>query len=55
MEGQEEALEDPLVFLAQPDSIALNREYAARNGLNLGDNLELQTAVDSNDSPCAVC
>ncbi len=38
-------IEDPLLFLAQPDSICLTREFAQRNGLKLGDGIELNTAL----------
>jgi putative ABC transport system permease protein len=31
--GEEAIIEDPLVFLAQPDSIMVTREFAQRNGL----------------------
>ncbi len=37
------ALEDPLLFLSQPDSVMLTREFAARRGLGEGDAIELQT------------
>ena len=36
-------LDDPLVFLARPDSIALTRPFAAAHGLALGDRFELAT------------
>src|SRR5437763_234074 len=36
-------LDDPLVFLARPDSIALARPFAAAHGLALGDRFELAT------------
>jgi len=36
-------LEDELVFLNQPDSIAVTRAFAARRGLGLGDALTLDT------------
>ncbi len=35
--------DDPLVFLAQPDSVALTRAFAARHGLAIGDRLVLET------------
>src|SRR6266516_3812438 len=38
-------LDDPLVFLARPDSIALARPFAAAHGLALGDRIELATPV----------
>src|SRR5881296_2378913 len=38
-------LDDPLVFLARPDSIALARPFAAAHGLALGDRIELGTPV----------
>ena len=31
--GDEAVVDDPLVFLAQPDSLIVTREFAARNGL----------------------
>src|SRR2546422_2304716 len=36
-------VDDPLVFLARPDSIALARPFAATRGLEPGDRLELAT------------
>ena len=36
-------VDDPLVFLARPDSIALARPFAAARGLEPGDRLELAT------------
>src|SRR5213593_4611290 len=36
-------VDDPLVFLARPDSIALARPFAATRGLGRGDRLELAT------------
>ncbi len=41
--ADEDAVEDPLVFLAQPDSIIVSRQFAARNGLKIGDRLKLGT------------
>jgi len=41
--GDEAIMDDPLVFLAQPDSIMISREFAARNGLELGSKLVLRT------------
>ena len=37
------AIDDPLVFLSQPSSIALTREFAARKGLTLDSAVELVT------------
>src|SRR5262245_32770909 len=37
------ALEDPLAFLSQPDSVMLTHEFAARHRLVEGDDIELQT------------
>ncbi len=45
MEGNEDAVSDPLTFLAQPDSIIVAREFAARNGLKEDSPLEMITAV----------
>ncbi len=38
-----DTIDDPLVFLAQPDSLLVTREFAARHGLGLGSRLPLQT------------
>ena len=34
--GDEEIMDDPLVFLAQPDSLIVTRDFALRNGLSSG-------------------
>ncbi len=41
--GGEDVLDDPLVFLAQPDSICITEEFAARKGLKLDDKIRLET------------
>jgi putative ABC transport system permease protein len=38
------AIADPLLYLAQPNSILLSRSYASRNNLRIGDQLSLFTA-----------
>jgi len=43
LEGDEEIVEDPLLFLAQPDSLIVSREFAARNGLGINSRLALST------------
>jgi putative ABC transport system permease protein len=43
--GDEAVIEDPLVFLARPDSIILTREFAERNRLAVGDELALGTVL----------
>ncbi len=43
-ESEEDAIEDPLVFLAQADSIVLARDFANRNGLGVGDHISFGTA-----------
>jgi putative ABC transport system permease protein len=43
--GDEAVVDDPLVFLAQPDSIIITKEFAARNKLSVGDKLTLSTMV----------
>src|SRR5205809_1720003 len=45
MEGQDETVSDPLIFLAQPDSIIISREFAARNSLKDDDAIQLVTAL----------
>ncbi len=44
-EGDEAIIEDPLVFLAQPDSLMVSRDFAARNGLAINSRLPLKTMV----------
>lgn len=43
--GDEAVVDDPLVFLAQPDSIIITKEFAARNRLQVGDRVTLSTMV----------
>ena len=44
-DGDEAVLDDPLVFLAQPDSIIVTKAFADRNGLSAGSRLPLATTV----------
>ncbi len=41
--GEEAIVEDPLVFLAQPDSLIVTREFAERNKLGIGGRIPLGT------------
>src|SRR5689334_5410961 len=41
--GDEAVIDDPLVFLAQPDSIILSREFADRNHIAVGGRVALGT------------
>jgi putative ABC transport system permease protein len=44
LESADDALiEDPLVFLAQPDSLMVSADFARRNGLRLNDKIPLET------------
>jgi putative ABC transport system permease protein len=43
--GDEAIVDDPLVFLAQPDSIIITKEFADQNGLSVGSRLTLSTMV----------
>jgi putative ABC transport system permease protein len=43
--GQDAVVDDPLVFLAQPDSIIVTKEFADRNHLTVGSALTLSTMV----------
>ncbi len=38
-----DAVEDPLIFLAQPDSLILTRAFADRNGIAVGSQLSFET------------
>src|SRR4051812_28698582 len=41
--GDDAVIDDPLIFLAQPDSIILAKEFADKNGITLGSRLPLGT------------
>src|SRR5437764_15406518 len=43
--GDEAVVDDPLVFLAQPDSIIVTKEFAERSGASIGRELTLATAL----------
>src|SRR5438132_2680262 len=43
--GEESVIDDPLVFLAQPDSIILSKEFADKNGIAVGARVTLGTAA----------
>ena len=38
-----DAIDDPLVFLAQPDSLILTSAFAARNGISVGSRISFET------------
>jgi putative ABC transport system permease protein len=42
-EGTDEAIDDPLVFLAQPDSLIVTRTFAEKNGLQLNSRVPMRT------------
>jgi putative ABC transport system permease protein len=41
--GDQDVVDDPLVFLAQPDSLIVTRDFAQRNGLTVGSRVTMQT------------
>jgi putative ABC transport system permease protein len=41
--GDEDVIDDPLIFLAQLDSLIVTRDFATRNGLSTGSKLALDT------------
>ena len=41
--GEDAVIDDPLVFLAQPDSLMVTREFAERNGLTIGTKVPMRT------------
>ena len=45
LNDEEGSIDDPLVFLAQPDSLMLARSFAARHGLTVGSQIVLGTAL----------
>ena len=47
--GEAAILDDPLVFLAQPDSIMVSTTFAERNGLTIGSRVPLETSEGPKD------
>ena len=43
--GDEAVIDDPLVFLAQPDSLIVSREFADKNGFGVNSRVSLGTAL----------
>ncbi len=41
----DDVIDDPLVFLAQPDSIVVTRQFAERNGLKINSRLVMRTML----------
>ncbi|MBM3812790.1 MAG: FtsX-like permease family protein [Acidimicrobiia bacterium] len=39
----EDVIDDPLIFLAQPDSMIVSKQFAGRNGIERGGKLKLET------------
>jgi putative ABC transport system permease protein len=46
-QGAGEVIEDPLTFLAQPDSVVVTRTFAASRGLGLGDHVTVVAPTGS--------
>ena len=51
--GDEAMIDDPLVFLAQPDSSSSRSEFAEQNGLAVGGRLTLRRWTATRRSPSA--
>ncbi|HUK34197.1 MAG TPA: FtsX-like permease family protein [Vicinamibacterales bacterium] len=43
-DGDDDVIQDPLIFIAQPDSLILSKEFADRNHIKVGARLPLGTA-----------
>jgi len=43
IQSDDETIHDPLEFLAQPDSLIITSEFAARTGLHIGSSFSMQT------------
>ncbi len=43
MEGADDGVDDPLIFLAQPDSLMLSRKFAEANGIERNQKMSLDT------------
>jgi putative ABC transport system permease protein len=41
--GEEDVIDDPLIFLAQPDSLIITRDFADRNGISSGGKVAFDT------------
>jgi len=41
--GDQDVVDDPLVFLAHPDSLIVTRDFAQRNGVTVGSRIAMQT------------
>jgi putative ABC transport system permease protein len=41
--GDQDVIDDPLIFLAQPDSLIVTRDFADRNGLSTGGKIAFDT------------
>jgi putative ABC transport system permease protein len=41
--GDQDVIDDPLVFLAQPDSLIVTSDFARRNGLSTGEHIAFDT------------
>lgn len=48
-DGEQAVIDDPLVFLAQPDSLMVTREFAERNGLGINSRLAMSTMEGRRD------
>ncbi len=49
LESNDEAIDDPLVFLAQPDSLMVTDTYARENHLRVGDKVPMSTMDGGKD------
>ena len=47
--ADEQIVDDPLIFLAQPNSVIVSKQVAERNGLTVGSKLPLHTADGERD------
>ena len=53
LESADEAIDDPLVFLAQPDSLIVTETFADENGLALNSRFPCAPWKATASSPCA--
>ena len=54
-DADQDVIDDPLVFIAQPDSLILTRDFANRNHIQTGSKITSRPWKVPRNSPCAGC
>jgi hypothetical protein len=53
LEGTDDAIDDPLVFLAQPDSLIVTQSFARERNLKVNSKIAMRTCRAMKRSRCA--